>query len=171
MGDPIEDYDRIASSKGNRWLVGAAGAVVNAGRVLLIRYGHGKRKGLWSLPGGYAVPWERLDQTVVREIQEETGVRAEVVDVIGIRTRCTERGGGVFVLFRLKPLLGEPNPDGTEVDRAKYFSADQIQAMPHDEILTIARNAGLAALNHRRGLTPDDRAPGSGDAYRAFLLM
>jgi ADP-ribose pyrophosphatase YjhB (NUDIX family) len=171
MVDATEDYSKIADSAGSRWLVGVAGAVVDGDRVILIRYSHGDRKGLWSLPGGYARQTERLDQAVVREIVEETGVTAEVVDVIALRTRCTPQGGGVFVLFRLKPLAGESKPDGAEVDRAEYFSADQILALGDDEILAIARNAGLAALSERRGLTPDERAPGSGATYRAFLML
>lgn len=166
-----EDYSRIADSPGSRWLIGVAGAVANVDRVLLIRYSHGARKGLWSLPGGYAKQNERLDQAVVREVLEETGVTAEVVDVIGLRTRTTPQGGGVFVLFRLKPVGGELKPDGAEVDRAEYFSSDQLLAMGDDEILPIAKNASLAALGQRRGLTPDERAPGSGATYRAFLML
>ena len=171
MSDATEDYSRIADSPGSGWLVGVAGAVVDGDRVLLIRYMHGARKGLWSLPGGYASQTERLDQAVVREIEEETGVTAELVDVIGLRTRSTPQGGGVFVLFRLEPLAGELKPDGDEVDRAEYFSAEQLHAMGDDEILAIARNAGLAALSQRRGLAPDERAPGSGASYRAFLVL
>jgi 8-oxo-dGTP diphosphatase len=158
----------MADSK--RWVVGAAGAVVHGGRVLLVRHTYGEKKGRWALPGGHAAHDERLDQTAVREVQEETGVSAEVVDVIGLRTRYTERGGAVFVLFRMRPLSGEPLPDGVEVDRAAYFSAAELAAMGDDEILAVARNGISATLHGGDGLVEDERFPAKGETYRAFLV-
>lgn len=152
-----------------QWRVGADGAVVHQGRVLLVRHVYGDKKGRWALPGGYATHAERLDQTIVREVREETGVEAEVVNVIGLRTRYTERGGAVFVLFRLRPLSGNPLPDGAEVDRVAYFSAAELAAMG-DEILAVARNAVLAALHGGDGLLEDERFPYIGETYRAFLV-
>lgn len=153
-----------------RWLVGASGAVVDCGQVIMVRYAYGSAKGHWALPGGYATHDERLDQTVVREVGEETGIEAEVVDVIGLRTQYTERGGAVFVLFRLRPIRGAPVPDGVEVDRVAYFSASEIAAMEDDELLAPARNAALAALQGGEGLPEDLRLPGRSETYRAFLL-
>jgi ADP-ribose pyrophosphatase YjhB (NUDIX family) len=153
-----------------QWDVGAAGAVVEKGRVLMVRATYGQARGRWLLPGGYARHDERLDQTAVREVEEETGVETEVVDVIGLRTRYTERGGAVFVLFRLRPLSGEPVPDGVEVDRAAYFSAAEIQTMADDEIMALGRNAALAALRGGSGLPEDEGFPLRDEAYRAYLL-
>jgi len=153
-----------------RWGVGAAGALVHEERVLMVRHTYGEKKGRWALPGGYATHDERLDQTVVREVREETGVEAEVVDVIGLRTRYTEQGGAVFVLFRMRLRGGVPVPDGMEVDRAAYFSAAEIAAMGDDELLLVSRNAVLAALNGGDGLLEDERFPERGETYRGFLL-
>ena len=66
---------------GKRWRVGAAGAVVHEGRVLMVRHTYGEKEGRWALPGGYAGHDERLDQTAVREVREETGGEAESVPV------------------------------------------------------------------------------------------
>lgn len=156
---------------GKEWRVGAAGAVVQQGRVLMVRHTYGEKKGRWALPGGYATHDERLDQTAVREVQEETGLAAEVVDVIGLRTRYTEHGGAVFVLFRLRPLSGQPVPDGVEVDRAAWFSAAEVEAMDDAEILPVAHNAALAALNRSDGLPEDERFPERDETYRGFLLQ
>jgi len=136
----------------------------------MVRHTYGEKKGRWALPGGYATHDERLDQTVVREVREETGVEAEVVDVIGLRTRYTEQGGAVFVLFRMRLRGGVPVPDGMEVDRAAYFSAAEIAAMGDDELLLVSRNAVLAALNGGDGLLEDERFPERGETYRGFLL-
>jgi ADP-ribose pyrophosphatase YjhB (NUDIX family) len=153
-----------------QWRVGAAGAVVRQGRVLMVHHTYEEKKGRWALPGGYATHEERLDQTAEREVREETGVSAEVVDVIGLRTRYTGRGGAVFVLFRMHPLSGQPVPDGVEVDRTAWFSAGEVAAMTDDEILPVARNATLAALGGSDGLPEDERFPGRSETYRGFLL-
>jgi 8-oxo-dGTP diphosphatase len=155
---------------GKEWHVGAAGAVVHQGRVLMVRHTYGEKKGRWALPGGYATHDERLDQTTVREVREETGLAAEVVDVIGLRTRYSEHGGAVFVLFRLRPLSGQPVPDGVEVDRTAWFSAAEVEAMDDTEILPVSHNAALAALNGGDGLPEDERFPERHETYRGFLL-
>jgi 8-oxo-dGTP diphosphatase len=155
---------------GKEWRVGAAGAVVHQGRVLMVRHTYGEKKGRWALPGGYATHDERLDQTAVREVREETGLAAEVVDVIGLRTRYTEHGGAVFVLFRLRPVSGQPAPDGVEVDRTAWFSAADVEAMDDAKILPVAHNAALAALNGSAGLPEDERFPERDETYRGFLL-
>ncbi len=153
-----------------RWRVAAAGAVVHEDRVLMVRHTYGEKEGRWALPGGYATHDERLDQTAEREVREETGVSARVVDVIGLRTRTTERGGAVFVLFRMHPLSGRPAPDGVEVDETGWFSAAEVAALADDEILPVARNATLAALGGSDGLPEDESFPGRSEAYRGFLL-
>jgi 8-oxo-dGTP diphosphatase len=153
-----------------RWRVAAGGAVVHQDQVLMVRHTYGEKKGRWALPGGYATHDERLDQTAEREVREETEVSARVVDVIGLRTRYTERGGAVFVLFRMRPLSGRPAPDGVEVDRTAWFSAGEVAALADDEILPVARNATLAALGGSDGLPEDERFPGRSETYRGFLL-
>lgn len=54
---------------------GAGGVVLSLdGHVLLVRY----RSGAWAFPKGHVEPGETLEQTAVREVQEETGVTATV---------------------------------------------------------------------------------------------
>lgn len=56
--------------------LGAGGVVFNAqGEVLLLR----DRMGFWVFPKGHVEPGETLEEAAVREVWEETGVRAEVV--------------------------------------------------------------------------------------------
>jgi 8-oxo-dGTP diphosphatase len=153
-----------------QWSIGASAAVVNEGRVLLVRHTYGEKKGRWALPGGYATHQERIDETVIREVKEETGLEVEVVDVIGLRTRYTVQGGALFVLFRARPLAGELSATGEEVDRARWFSLDEIEEMGETELLPAACNAVAAALEGQEGLCEDRALPGASDAYRGYLV-
>ncbi len=152
-----------------RWDVGAGGAVVHEGRVLMVRKTYGIGKGRWTLPGGFAEHDELLDATAAREVHEETGIRAEALAVIAVRTRHTEAGGAVYVIFKMRPIAGDPVPDGVEIDSARYFSAEELTALPDAATFALSRQAALAALDEGTGLVETDCAPASGPAYRAFI--
>ena len=61
--------------------VSVAGLVVNdKGEILLIK---SPRRG-WEYPGGMVEPGESLEDALIREIREETGVSAEIAGFVGI---------------------------------------------------------------------------------------
>ena len=110
--------------------VGVGGAVVNDSRLLLVRRASRRGRGNWQIPGGFVEPDETMELAVIREVEEEAGVTAAVQGVLGIRNRYDEEGGNsLYIVMRLNPLSGEPNPDMKEVDRAEYFSLVEIQAL------------------------------------------
>ena len=47
--------------------------------------------------------------------------------VLGLRSRYDpDSGNGVYVILLLRPLAGEPRPDGHETDHAEFLSLEQI---------------------------------------------
>ncbi|MBT98056.1 MAG: NADH pyrophosphatase [Dehalococcoidia bacterium] len=110
--------------------VGVGGAVVDDGRLLLVRRAGRRGRGNWQIPGGFVEQDETMELAVVREVEEEAGVTASVQGVLGIRNRYDEDGGNsLYIVLLLNPQSGEPNPDMKEVDRAEYFSLEEIRAL------------------------------------------
>ncbi len=68
-------------------LVGVGAVVVDEGRVLLVRRGREPLKGRWSLPGGLLELGESLTSGVAREVQEETGLTVEPIELIELLDR------------------------------------------------------------------------------------
>jgi len=52
--------------------------------ILLMYAGDMPYHKLWVLPGGYVRPDETIEQTVAREIQEETGLKVASTKLVGI---------------------------------------------------------------------------------------
>lgn len=114
----------------NGYNIGVGGAVVRDGQLLLVRRASRHGRGNWQLPGGFIEPDETIEQAVIREVEEEAGVAAEVVGVLGLRNRYDpDSGNGVYVVLLLKPVRGEPKADEREVDQAGYFTLEQIREL------------------------------------------
>jgi mutator protein MutT len=110
--------------------IGVGGAVVRDDKLLFIRRASRHGRGNWQLPGGFIEPNETIEQAVVREVQEEAGVIAEVEAVLGLRSRYDPNSGnGVYIILLLRPISGEPIPDGHETDHAEYFTLGQISEL------------------------------------------
>eukprot|EP00123_Amoebidium_parasiticum_P009403 comp19449_c0_seq1/m.22605 comp19449_c0_seq1/g.22605 ORF comp19449_c0_seq1/g.22605 comp19449_c0_seq1/m.22605 type:complete len:241 (-) comp19449_c0_seq1:115-837(-) len=94
--------------------------------VLLIRRAKEPAKGLWSLPGGSLELGETLSEGGYREVEEETGIKAWVGDVVtAIDSVHKNPDGTVLFHYAVVDLIGwcstnqEPYPSD-DVDDAKW---------------------------------------------------
>jgi 8-oxo-dGTP diphosphatase len=71
----------------DRPVVGVGGVVIEKGRALLIRRGSEPLLGQWSIPGGTLELGESLENGVVRELKEETGLTVRIVEMIEVFDR------------------------------------------------------------------------------------
>lgn len=70
-----------------RPIVGVGGVVIDSGRALLIRRASEPLRGEWSIPGGMLELGETLEEGVVRELQEETGLHVRIIELIEVFDR------------------------------------------------------------------------------------
>ena len=69
--------------KANAAVPSVTAIVVDDGRLLLV---HRADNDLWALPGGGHEVGESIEDTVVREVKEETGMDVQVTGLVGLYT-------------------------------------------------------------------------------------
>jgi len=113
-------------------------------RVLLIRRGTAPLLGEWSLPGGVLECGETLREAVAREAFEETGLRVEPTEMLGVYERIIRgdsgqgdnlrnKNGGVryhYVLidFLCRPVGGDLKA-GSDAADVRWFTRDELPAL------------------------------------------
>ena len=83
-GDALEDLEPLRDSIFSRptpFTTGDAAIIDDKGRILLIRRADNRK---WAFPGGALNVGETPAEGVVREALEETGIRCEVVGLVGV---------------------------------------------------------------------------------------
>ncbi|HVP26893.1 MAG TPA: NUDIX hydrolase [Candidatus Bathyarchaeia archaeon] len=65
-------------------LVGVGAIIICNGKILLEKRGNEPGKGKWSIPGGLVELGETVEQTVIREVKEETGLEVEKPEHIDV---------------------------------------------------------------------------------------
>jgi 8-oxo-dGTP diphosphatase len=87
-----------------------AGVVINDGKVLIIQRASDDdyMPGLWEIPSGKREPEEKTIDGVKREVEEETGIKVEVGDPIGIFEYKVEKPDEIRsvtqICFLVKPV-------------------------------------------------------------------
>lgn len=71
-------------SKKHEIAIGVGAVVFRGSTALIIKRGKAPFIGQWSIPGGGLRTGERLEDAVVREVREETGVEIRLLGLIGV---------------------------------------------------------------------------------------
>jgi 8-oxo-dGTP diphosphatase len=69
-------------------------AIFRDGRVLIVRRGHPPAHGLYTLPGGGVELGETLEEAVIREVREETGLAIAPLALAGFREAIARDAAG-----------------------------------------------------------------------------
>jgi len=65
-------------------IIGVGAVIIKDGKILLEKRKNDPGKGKWSIPGGLVELGESVEQTVMREVEEETGLEVEKPEHIDV---------------------------------------------------------------------------------------
>jgi 8-oxo-dGTP diphosphatase len=98
------------------------------GQLLLVKRKVEPKKGFWALPGGFMDSGESSIQAVLREMEEETGLRGNVERLIDIYNHESKMYGYVIIIIYEVTIIGGELKAGDDAECADFFDIDKI---PH----------------------------------------
>ncbi|HYD09806.1 MAG TPA: NUDIX hydrolase [Acidimicrobiales bacterium] len=120
------------------------GAVaIDDGNLLLIRRGNEPGRGTWSVPGGRMEPGETIQEAVVRELLEETGIEGVCTGLIGVAESIGDTHHHVILDYAVEVLPSNA-----------IAASDALEArwVPLHEVAEYDLVDGLAEFLHEHGI-------------------
>jgi ADP-ribose pyrophosphatase YjhB (NUDIX family) len=106
-------------------------AIFRDGKVLLVRRARSPAKGFYSLPGGRVEFGESLHQALTREVDEETGLNIDIVDLAGWREvlpATADAGHYLIMSFAARWTAREPVLND-ELDDFRWVAPDALASL------------------------------------------
>jgi 8-oxo-dGTP diphosphatase len=110
------------------------------GGIVLIQRGHAPHKGEWTLPSGFVEADESAEEAAIREAEEETGLKVEIIELANINSFPEGPPvSGIMIFYRMRPIGGELRA-GDDALNVRVFQPQEIPLLPfrtHREMVAI----------------------------------
>ena len=129
------------------------GAIVELGSNVLLTRKREWPAERWGLVAGFVEAGETMEEAARREVQEETGLQAEVLELVGVYTLLARNQ--VYIVYRLRAAGAWQV--GEELEALREFNRDEVAALV--ALLPPQSGAGRALQEWLRRAAPDCRPP------------
>jgi len=113
-------------------VIGVGAVVICDGKILLEKRKNEPGKGKWSVPGGLVELGESVEQTVMREVEEETGLEVEKPEHIDVVDNVVRDDNGeimyhfVIVDYFVK-LKGGTLKAASDAEELRWVTFDEVE--------------------------------------------
>lgn len=109
--------------------------------VVLVRRRYPPFQNHWALPGGMVEIGETVEEALMREVKEETGLSVETIRLIGVFSNPTRdpRGHVVSIAFHVRRVKGELRISSETTEVKAFFTPPEKLAFDHRQILDASR--------------------------------
>ena len=127
--------------------VGAAVVIWDESRrLLLVKRARGAtRPGLWSIPAGYVDYGEEVRAAAARELREETGLIAEVGEVVWVASNFHDPAKLTVGIWFAGTVTGGELKAGDDADAAEFFATGALPPMAFETDVAFLRSQGIDA--------------------------
>lgn len=114
-------------------------AIVEDGKIILIRRNNPPFEGMWALPGGFVDYGERVEDACVREAREETSLDVMILKLVGVYSdpKRDPRGHTCGIVYLCKKVDGELKASDDAND-TRWFSLDELPKLAFDHSQIVA---------------------------------
>ena len=115
-------------------MIGVGAVAIKDGKILLMKRAFEPGKGKWSIPGGLVEVGETLSDACAREMEEETGIKIHVLELINAYDMIVPDEAGkikyhyVLIDFLVKPIGGTERPS-VEVLEMKWVTYEEARQL------------------------------------------
>lgn len=100
------------------------------GGVVLIKRNRPPHQGRWALPSGYIEADESAEEGAIREAEEETGLKVEIIELATVNSYPEgPPQSGIMIFYRARPVGGELRA-GDDADEARVFLPEELPLLP-----------------------------------------
>lgn len=122
----------------------AASIVMNEKReILLVKRKNDPYQGMWCLPIGFAESHEKLQEAALRELEEEAGIKGEIIRLIDVDTVHNYYYGSLAIVTYEVKRTGGTVRAGDDASEAGYFHIDELPPLAwssNEKAVSLFRN-------------------------------
>jgi 8-oxo-dGTP diphosphatase len=133
--------------------------------IVLIKRGNPPHKGRWTLPSGFVEVDESAEEAALREAEEETGLKTEIIELAAVNSFPEgPPTSGIMIFYRMKPIGGKLEA-GDDAAAVQVFTPDNMPKIPfrtHREM--------VAEWLQWQNMPPNERITPNLHADRDFVI-